>query len=434
MGLVYGQYDAKPEGFKPGGASLHNCMVPHGPDAEAFDKAIERDAGAAQARQHAGLHVREPLASSARPSGRCAAARWTAATPTAGPACKTTSRTTDHDIDATHDPALQSWVASANTADTDFPIQNLPFGRFRRAGSDEPWRIGVAIGDQVLDLRLAARAVPLAAMASRPLLAPLAAGDLNAFMALGADARSAHARARCRPRWPKAATQRAVPGAVPGAAGRRPRWRCPAASATTPTSTPASTTPPRSASCSAPTTRCCRTTSGCRSATTAAPRRSCVSGTVAAPAAWARPRRRTPTRPCSGPSRAARLRARARRPRRHAATRSATPIDDGRGRSRLVRPGAAQRLVGARPAGLGVPAARPLPVEELRHHAVALGRDAWRRWRRSAAPSRARTATRSRCPIWIRRPTASAGAHRHHARSLAADGEDARRGQPRRTA
>jgi homogentisate 1,2-dioxygenase len=39
MGLVYGQYDAKPEGFKPGGASLHNSLVPHGPDAEAFDKA-----------------------------------------------------------------------------------------------------------------------------------------------------------------------------------------------------------------------------------------------------------------------------------------------------------------------------------------------------------------------------------------------------------
>ncbi len=39
MGLVQGQYDAKPEGFKPGGASLHNCMVPHGPDAEVFDKA-----------------------------------------------------------------------------------------------------------------------------------------------------------------------------------------------------------------------------------------------------------------------------------------------------------------------------------------------------------------------------------------------------------
>ena len=36
MGLVTGQYDAKPEGFKPGGASLHNAYVPHGPDAEAF--------------------------------------------------------------------------------------------------------------------------------------------------------------------------------------------------------------------------------------------------------------------------------------------------------------------------------------------------------------------------------------------------------------
>jgi homogentisate 1,2-dioxygenase len=39
MGLVYGQYDAKPEGFEPGGMSLHNSMVPHGPDTEAFEKA-----------------------------------------------------------------------------------------------------------------------------------------------------------------------------------------------------------------------------------------------------------------------------------------------------------------------------------------------------------------------------------------------------------
>jgi len=39
MGLVHGQYDAKPEGFRPGGMSLHNGMVPHGPDAEAFDHA-----------------------------------------------------------------------------------------------------------------------------------------------------------------------------------------------------------------------------------------------------------------------------------------------------------------------------------------------------------------------------------------------------------
>src|SRR5207249_2052872 len=36
MGLVYGVYDARPEGFLPGGISLHNCMLPHGPDATAF--------------------------------------------------------------------------------------------------------------------------------------------------------------------------------------------------------------------------------------------------------------------------------------------------------------------------------------------------------------------------------------------------------------
>ena len=39
MGLIYGQYDAKEQGFIPGGMSLHNCMLPHGPDAEAFEKA-----------------------------------------------------------------------------------------------------------------------------------------------------------------------------------------------------------------------------------------------------------------------------------------------------------------------------------------------------------------------------------------------------------
>jgi homogentisate 1,2-dioxygenase len=39
MGLIEGVYDAKPGGFVPGGMSLHNCMLPHGPDAEAFEKA-----------------------------------------------------------------------------------------------------------------------------------------------------------------------------------------------------------------------------------------------------------------------------------------------------------------------------------------------------------------------------------------------------------
>ncbi len=91
-------------------------------------------------------------------------------------------------VDTTHDPALTSWVASANDPGTDFPLQNLPLGAFRRAGIDEPVRIGVAIGDQVLDLRLAAERCPWPDGIT-DLLPPLAAGDLNAFMALGADAR-----------------------------------------------------------------------------------------------------------------------------------------------------------------------------------------------------------------------------------------------------
>src|SRR5688572_10677181 len=55
-------------------------------------------------------------------------------------------------LDGTHDPALRSWVESANEAGCDFPIQNLPFGIFRRKGTKEAPRGGVAIGDQILDL------------------------------------------------------------------------------------------------------------------------------------------------------------------------------------------------------------------------------------------------------------------------------------------
>jgi homogentisate 1,2-dioxygenase len=43
MGLIHGAYDAKAEGFVPGGASLHNCMSGHGPDAATFDKASSAD-------------------------------------------------------------------------------------------------------------------------------------------------------------------------------------------------------------------------------------------------------------------------------------------------------------------------------------------------------------------------------------------------------
>jgi fumarylacetoacetase len=53
-------------------------------------------------------------------------------------------------LDDTHDPHLRSWVTSANTPGCDFPIQNLPFGLFRTPAA--PPRIGVAIGDRILNL------------------------------------------------------------------------------------------------------------------------------------------------------------------------------------------------------------------------------------------------------------------------------------------
>src|SRR5688572_21952251 len=60
----------------------------------------------------------------------------------------------NHTIDATHAPDLRSWVTSANVAGSDFPIQNLPFGRFS-VGTEAAPRIGVAIGNRILDLRKA---------------------------------------------------------------------------------------------------------------------------------------------------------------------------------------------------------------------------------------------------------------------------------------
>ena len=81
-------------------------------------------------------------------------------------------------IDETHDPELQSWVSSAN-GHPDFPIQNLPLGVFS-VGSKGA-RIGVAIGDSVLDLRAVAKA---GLLDSHWTLA-LSLGCLNAWFAHG---------------------------------------------------------------------------------------------------------------------------------------------------------------------------------------------------------------------------------------------------------
>ena len=87
-----------------------------------------------------------------------------------------------YELNETHDPALTSWVPSANAAGGDFPIQNLPFGVFRRAGTGEGARVGVAIGDAILDVRAAREAgafegvaLDAALLCDEPTLAPLMA-------------------------------------------------------------------------------------------------------------------------------------------------------------------------------------------------------------------------------------------------------------------
>ena len=93
-------------------------------------------------------------------------------------------------LNETHDPALRSWVMSANPANADFTIQNLPFAVFRRQGTNEAFRGGVAIGDQILDLAAAAASSIFSGDAAAALQA--AAGEtLNPLMALGQPAWSA---------------------------------------------------------------------------------------------------------------------------------------------------------------------------------------------------------------------------------------------------
>ncbi|MBP6018487.1 MAG: fumarylacetoacetase [Burkholderiaceae bacterium] len=86
-------------------------------------------------------------------------------------------------LNETHDPALQSWVASANVENNGFPIQNLPFAIFRPAGGNHAFRPGVAIGSKVLDLAALAGAQPWTGLAADALVA--CQGDtLNPLMSL----------------------------------------------------------------------------------------------------------------------------------------------------------------------------------------------------------------------------------------------------------
>src|ERR1700738_1782427 len=87
-------------------------------------------------------------------------------------------------LDHTHDIKIKSWLDSANLPGTDFSLQNLPFGIFRRRNSRETPRVGVAIGDSVLDV--SACAVPgLFPSELEQAAKSCSSPTLNALMALG---------------------------------------------------------------------------------------------------------------------------------------------------------------------------------------------------------------------------------------------------------
>jgi fumarylacetoacetase len=94
-------------------------------------------------------------------------------------------------LDETHDPKVQSWVESSNVSSSDFPIQNLPFGVFRRRAASSPARVGVAIGKQILDLNGMQSEGQLSNESARLAANTCTSDSLNALMALGSGPRRA---------------------------------------------------------------------------------------------------------------------------------------------------------------------------------------------------------------------------------------------------
>src|SRR5579863_4954501 len=88
------------------------------------------------------------------------------------------------EVDETHQTGLRSCVGSANDLESDFPIQNLPFGIYRRRGKEGRARGGVAIGDCILDLRSAVDRGWFEGKAERAARAA-SRSRLNEFLTLG---------------------------------------------------------------------------------------------------------------------------------------------------------------------------------------------------------------------------------------------------------
>ncbi len=308
-------------------------------------------------------------------------------------------------INETHAAELRSWVASANAEACDFPIQNLPFAVFRRRGGVEPFRGGVAIGDRVLDLGACTPRALLSGEAAAA--AAHASGGLAQRTARDGSARLVRAAPRAVAHAARGGAAKPVGWSLPGAAGRR-----------------RDTVPARVGDYTDMYTSVHHATNIGRLFRPDNPlmpnfkwlpvgyhgRASSigVSGqafrTASRPGAAGRGERTGLHR-----LQAAGLRARAGDLDR-TGQRAGRAGPHRRGRRAHLRPVPAQRLVRARHPGLGVPAARALPGEELRDDDLARGSSRWRRSRRIDASGRGRRRIRSRCPTSNRRRTARAAA------------------------
>jgi len=89
-------------------------------------------------------------------------------------------------MNITHDPSIESWVESANDAETDFPLQNLPFGVFRRGGSTDKGIVGVALGNRIINLTAVDRVAPFQGEAKAG-VGSFKEDSLNNFLACGPD-------------------------------------------------------------------------------------------------------------------------------------------------------------------------------------------------------------------------------------------------------
>ena len=154
MGLVSGVYDAKHEGFVPGGASLHNCMSGHGPDADTFERALVADTSVPQ-RTGDGLAFMFETRWLIKPTNAALkSAQLQHEYFVAGKVCRSASRRLHHSLEA-NDARLTSFVDVPRGSH--FPIQNLPYGMFSTE-DDRMARPGIAIGEYILDLHAVAAA------------------------------------------------------------------------------------------------------------------------------------------------------------------------------------------------------------------------------------------------------------------------------------